>query len=461
MNLKRKRLGANFIANIYAQLVSMAYLLLTIPLFLSYWSVGLYGEWLVLSALPSYIALSNMGLMNVAQNNMTMAMGAGDIKTARESLHTIWGAQLAINLVIAFILLGGLSLIDLAAIFNLTQITASDARWVVFILSAFAMLNLQVGIFGGIYRSVGQNARGVVMGNSIRLLSVLATGVGLTVGINSVTIIAGLMAGTYAIGAIFLFWDTSKRAPELRPGLCYFNKSILNDAVKNGLAFMVYPLGRAVTNQGMLLFVNGFMGSSAVVVLTTLRTVVNTAFQISNLINLSTWPEFSRMHGAGELNALKRLFNFSTALGVCSGITCAIGLWFIGPTLLTWWTRGEVHVDRYLLSIFILAIIFNASWYTASTIFNATNRHQNIALIFLASSFLVPFISWILLTTLNLGLFSVGVGFLAMEVIMFSMVLPQALRLVGVTKTVWFYSIIRFPTLVTLKAIKKLGERSF
>lgn len=456
MSKKIKRLSANFAANIYAQLVSVVYLLLTVPLFLSFWSIDLFGEWLVLSALPSYIALSNMGLMNVAQNNMTMAMGEGDIQSARESLHTVWGAQLAINIVVAFLLWGVLSFIDLADVFNLSEISASDARWVVLILSAFAMLNLQAGVFGGIYRAVGQNARGVVVGNTIRLLSVVAIGLGLIAGIKSVTSIAVLMGGSYVIGALFLFWDTAKRAPELRPGIRYFNISTLKKVVLHGLAFMAYPLGQAMTNQGILLFVNAFMGNSTVVVFATLRTVVNTAFQVSNLINSSTWPEFSRMYGAGDHNGMKWLFNFSTALGVFSGIACAIGLLFLGPTLLAWWTRGAVIVDRYLLSIFILAIIFNSTWYTASTIFNATNRHQKIALAFLASSFLVPVISWILFATLNWGLFSVGVGFLAMELIMLTIVLPQALMLVGVTKITWICFIIRFPTLITGKAIEKL-----
>ncbi|PMO59269.1 hypothetical protein BCT07_09670 [Vibrio breoganii] len=456
MNLKRKRLSANFAANIYSQLVNMAYLLLTVPLFLTFWSIDLYGEWLVLSALPSYIALSNMGLMNVAQNNMTMAMGAGDTKSARESLHTVWGAQLAINLLVALFLWGVLSFINLADLFNLTEVSSSDARWVVLILSAFAMLNLQAGIFGGIYRAIGQNARGVVAANTIRLLSVGAIAFGLIAGIKSVVSIAGLMGGAYLLGSLFLFWDTAKRAPELRPGLRYFNLKNLKNIVQPGLAFMAYPLGRAVTNQGMLLFVNAFVGSSAVVVLSTLRTVVNTAFQMSNLINMSTWPEFSRMYGAGDQVGVKRLFHFTTALGIWSGMACAIGLWFMGPSLLAWWTRGEVLVDRGLLSVFIIAIIFNATWYTAMTIFNATNRHQKIALIFLASSFLVPIISWILFVIFNLELFSVGVGFLVMEIIMFAVVLPQALFLVGISKASWIYFIIKFPTLIFQKIIKKI-----
>ena len=458
MSILNKNIKSNFGANIYAQLVTVAYQFLTVPLFLTFWPIEKYGEWLILSALPSYIALSNMGLMNVAQNNMTMAMGAGDLKTARESLHTVWGAQLAINLVLALLIWVALLFVDLKGLFHLSAISNYEAKWVILILSAFAMLNLQTAIFGGIYRAIGQNSRGVVVGNTIRLLSVVAIASGLIAGIESMMGIAGAISGTYLLGTTFLFLDTAKRAPELRPGLRYFNFSLLKKAVHHGLAFMSYPLGRAVTNQGMLLFANIYLGSAAVVVLATLRTVLNTAHQVSNVINLSTWPEFSRLYGASDRKGIKRLFNFSTALGIWSGMFCAVGLWFMGPSLLAWWTRGEVLVDRSLLSIFIIAIIINAAWYTSSTIFNATNRHHKIALFYLLSSLLVPIISWMLFITLHWELFSVGAGFLVMEVSMLARVLPRGLLLVGVTQTNWLYFVIRFPRLIIQQVNNKVRK---
>jgi O-antigen/teichoic acid export membrane protein len=441
----KKRLTKNFGANLYAQFVSVAYQLLTVPLFLFFWPKELYGEWLVISALPSYIALSNMGLMSVAHNNMTMEMGRNDLVAARESLHTVWGAQLVINIFVGLLLWIILTFVDLSISFKLSNISAYEAKLVFLILSLFAMLNLQAGVFGGIYRAVGQNARGVIVVNTIRLFSVITMAVGLWAGATNVVDIAGLLLLSFMVGGCYLFIDTRNRAPELRPGLRYFKASRLKDDVRHGLGFMAYPLGRVITNQGMLLFVNAFIGSSAVVVLATLRTLVNIAFQISNLISLSTWPEFSKLYASKDRDGVTKLFKFSTAIGIWGGSCCAVILLMIGPALLNLWTMGEVVVERYLLFIFLISIIFNSCWYTASTVFNAINKHNKIARIFLANSVLVLIVTWTVEVIFNLGLYSIGLGFFIMEVSMVGFVLPAALKFSGLSFTNWSIGVITFP----------------
>jgi O-antigen/teichoic acid export membrane protein len=440
-----KKVKSNLGANIYAQIVGAGYHILMVPLFLTFWSIELYGEWLVLTALPSYISLSNMGLMNVAQNNMTISMAVGDVKAAKRHLDNVWGAQLAISILLFILVLLIVLCVDFTKLFNLSLISSYEANWVFLIFSLFAMLSLQMGIFGAIYRAVGKNARGVLVLNTNRLLSIVAMALALYAGVKSIIGIAVIMCTVFFLGAIFLFIDTAKHAPDLRPGIRYFDIGDIKKVIPDGMAFMAFPFGRAITNQGMLLLVNALMNSSFVVLLATLRTLVNTAFQLSNTISLSTWPVFSEAHGKGDYEGIRRLLTFSSALGFWTGISVAIILWIIGPQLLEWWTRGEVIVGRGLLSIFIIAIVFNATWYSASTIFSANNTHQRLAIIFLVTSCIVPVNSWISFSMLSLGLYSFGIGFLIMEVTMFAMVLPQSLKYIGLTKRAWVAEIISFP----------------
>ena len=456
MSSSHKRLSLNLVANVYAQLVAVGYQLLTVPLFLTFWPKEQYGEWLVLSALPSYIALSNMGLKNVAGNNMTMAMGAGNVQEAREALHTVWGAQLLINAVSCMLLIGGLLSVDIGSLLNLQLVDSTSANIAVFVMCLYAMLNLQAGVFGGIYRAVGQNARGVFVGNTIRLFSVVVMALGLVNGVKSVVSVSLLLAGSYVLGAIFLFIDTRRIAPQLCPGLSSFCWSRLKVDIHHGLAFMAYPLGRAFTNQGMLLFVNAFLSSSAVVVLATLRTLVNTIFQISNIINLSTWPEFSRLHGEGNWLEQRQLFCKSTAAGIWVGMLGVAIMYIVGPYLLSWWTTGEVVVGRSLLGLFLLPIIFNSGWYTSSTIFNAVNKHHRVSVCFLLSSITVPLIAWFIHTLFGCGLFAVGAGFIAMEATMLLYVFPNALRFVEVTLVDWGKMFVCFPKTVIGACIRAL-----
>jgi O-antigen/teichoic acid export membrane protein len=173
--------------------------------------------------------------------------------------------------------------------------------------------------------------------------------------------------------------------------------------------------------------------------------VVNSAFQFSNLISLSTWPEFSRLYGEKNKVGIKRLFYWSTSLGLWGCVTGCGLLLLVGPKLLLWWTRGEVMVARGVLIFFLISVVLNSSWYTASAIFNATNRHQRLSLFFLLSSILVPLVAWLMLSISDIGLKAVGLGFICMDSAMLIYVLPRALMLVQSNWVEWGQAMAGFP----------------
>ena len=74
----RGRIGRALGAGAFGQAVTVLVQLASIPLFLRYWGIERYGEWLILSAIPSYLALSDLGFGSAAANEMTMAAGAGN-----------------------------------------------------------------------------------------------------------------------------------------------------------------------------------------------------------------------------------------------------------------------------------------------------------------------------------------------------------------------------------------------
>ncbi|MEI8158789.1 MAG: hypothetical protein WCH60_18160 [Burkholderiales bacterium] len=69
------KLLRNLGANPYGQLITIAIQLVSVPLYLHYWGVALYGEWLILSAIPAYLALSDIGFVSVALRERLGAAG--------------------------------------------------------------------------------------------------------------------------------------------------------------------------------------------------------------------------------------------------------------------------------------------------------------------------------------------------------------------------------------------------
>jgi O-antigen/teichoic acid export membrane protein len=58
-------------ANTLGLIVTIIIQIIQVPLYLTFWGITLYGEWLILYAIPSYLLMSDIGFGNVAANEMT------------------------------------------------------------------------------------------------------------------------------------------------------------------------------------------------------------------------------------------------------------------------------------------------------------------------------------------------------------------------------------------------------
>src|SRR6266404_7530354 len=84
----RGRLIRGFGATALGPVVTTIVQIVSVPVFLHFWGVKLYGEWLIISAIPTYLALSDVGFGSVAANDMTIRVAAGDRDGALETYQS-------------------------------------------------------------------------------------------------------------------------------------------------------------------------------------------------------------------------------------------------------------------------------------------------------------------------------------------------------------------------------------
>ena len=65
-------------ANAYGQLVVIIIQLAGVPILLQAWGTQLYGEWLILAAIPTYLSMADLGFSQSAGNDITARMAHGD-----------------------------------------------------------------------------------------------------------------------------------------------------------------------------------------------------------------------------------------------------------------------------------------------------------------------------------------------------------------------------------------------
>src|ERR1700675_896832 len=142
----RQRFMQGLGATALGPMVTIMVQVIGVPVLLHSWGLKLYGEWLVLSAIPSYLAFSDIGFGNVAANDMTMRVATGDRRGALETFQSTWLLVSFTSLAVLLCFFAGACLLPIDRWLNLTSITPVETRTILLLLCTYSLLCLQADL---------------------------------------------------------------------------------------------------------------------------------------------------------------------------------------------------------------------------------------------------------------------------------------------------------------------------
>jgi O-antigen/teichoic acid export membrane protein len=383
MNSIKSRLVGNVVANIFAQGVTVLIQLVSVPLFLANWPKEHYGEWLIVSSIPTYLTLVEAGFATASANEVSMFIAEGALAKARRSLHSVWGFLLGVSLCASLVLVPLSFLPPWSALLNVTA--SVELPWVIFTLGLYSVLGLASSIFSVIYRADYAAPRFGVLTGVGRLLEL--GGIAICIAqsrsmLHLATVLLLIRVGVCG----FMFADGWRRSPQARLGLSDFSLEEIKRIWKPSTMFLAGALGNSLYYQGLTLLVGALLGPGAVVVFNATRTVTRAIAQFATTIRHSAWPEFSYLFGARDLVRARHLTEFATEVVGAGSLALCLVLYLAAPWFMTWWTHGAVQADPQLLAVLLFGAFLNGLGSVISVPLVAANRHQQIAALYLLGS---------------------------------------------------------------------------
>lgn len=377
----RQRILAALSANVFGQAVTVGSQLLLTPLFFRQWGAAMYGEWILLSSIPTYLTMADLGIGSAAGNDMTIKAAAGDRRTAQQIFRgALWVSGGAGVIVLLLGLLAALSTWHLQMP-RMSHIGAAEAAWVLLVLATSVAMGFVGGIIGAGFRCCGRNAQGIMLGNASRLLEALAFGALLLADQPPLVLCLGALAIKVVMLGVQLVW-LRRVCDWLFTPAAPADKGLVKRLIGPAMGFMAFPLGNALSLQGPLWIIGATLGAPAVAVFSAMRTMARLPIQITNVFNASVWPEMSRAYGAGDtaqLRLLHRLSWGSTSLLIGGA---AVILLTIGPWLAAQWLGHEVSIQPEVLWGLVLITVVGAIWNASSVVLAAINAHARLGLIY-------------------------------------------------------------------------------
>ena len=370
-------------ANAFGQAITLGIQLFSLPLFLHYWDATAYGVWLILSAIPSYLSMADVGLVTTAGNKMTVAMGQKDSVQANRLFQSA--------LLFMLITCGSLAIVVIPAALWLPVpgISATpDDRVAVALLTGGVLLALFGGLAEAIFKATGRYPIGTMFSNLVRVAEWGGAMLGLAwIGSFSAVAAGGLLARGF--GLIFIAAAAARGGQGIRWGVRDAKGAEVRAMAKPALAFMLFPLSSALSFQGVTLLIGHTLGPAAVAVFSAYRTLARVAVQSTSVFSHALWPEFSRIYGAGGAAAVLLLYRRAVWLGICFSFLTSFILYLIAPILLKLWTNDAIPFESLLMLVMVVYAAVGGAAHVPRIFLLATNKHSALALWSIALSIML------------------------------------------------------------------------
>jgi O-antigen/teichoic acid export membrane protein len=420
------RIFKNLGVNAFGQIAGTAIQLASVPIFLKAWGIELYGEWITLSAIPTYLSMSDVGFGSVAANEMTMLVAKNDRSTALQVFHStllllIGTSCLAISV--------GISLAWIAPWeqwLNIAHQSHRETATILSLLMLYALASLQGNFLMAGFRCEGRYATGTLIMIIIRIIECAIALMAAYIGATP-TMVALAFLTVRVLGYGWLYVALHKASPWITLSFKLAKFSTVKRLARPAIAFLGLPLGNALNNQGIITVISITLGSRATAIFSTLRTLSRFVFQLINGINNAVWPELSAAYGSGNLQLAKAIHRRACQVSLWVSFVGVTGLSLTGGWILDLWTHGQVSTEGHLFAVLLLVIFVNSLWYASSVALIATNNHQKMVARYLIGTVLSLPIAIVMMR--SIGLNGAGISILMTDILMTSYVLSASLKL--------------------------------
>ncbi len=453
----KRRLFVGLITNWISKLSSSLIQFAQVSVLTHFWSLSLYGNWLIVTSIPTFLSFSNIGFGSVAGNEMTMAEARGDRETSLRVFQSCWWLIVIIMAATGVLVAIALAFVPVATLLGVHDIDPIDAKWIIAYLGASVMFGQLEQLLQASYRSIGRYSYGTFVKSMISLIAFGGMLVPVALGHGPRTA-ALVFACANVTGTLTLGLMVRRQISWIRFGFQYASFAEIKRLAPPAFAFMGFPMGNALNLQGTLQVVGYALGADAVAIFATARTVSRIALQMVQMINNTFEPEFSKSFGAGHVDLVRTLHRRACQAGllVAFGVVAVIVLG--GPYLLNHLTHGKVPPSRELLTILLMVVVAFSLWNTSSTILTATNQHKRLATVYVGATALTVLATYIMAK--YFGLLGAAASLLLSEFLMNLYVLPATLRIAQDTFPAFVRALMQLPPALHPQALLRRFRRS-
>lgn len=351
----RARIALGISGQAFARIMFAVSTLVLVPLLISAWGMEGYGQWIALTALTSYLGLSNFGLVTTAANDVVIAIGAQDEARARRSFQNSVCLAVYVVLPIIALVLAMAWTAPLGRWLHLTQMGVHEVHGILVCSGITLWFQTLRGLLVAALYATGSYGLAYALQGCAKLLEILGLCLLVLVLGGGQLSAASWIAAVALVELGVVAWLAHRSAPWARLDLTAFDKAWLRGQLKPALGFMISNFAtQGLLLQGPRVVLGALLGGTAVAVYAIYGTAMRFVDQLLLSLVLPLEVEFAHSTGRGDHRNVDRLIVLGTHVSwLLFALVCA-GLLLFGPLVFRVWTAGRADFSYALMSLFML-----------------------------------------------------------------------------------------------------------
>lgn len=378
-----KGLGAGMLG----QIISIVTRISLVPLFLLYWGSDQYAVWLLISAVVSYLTLVDFGGQLFIINKLTIHAAKEDWLGYQQTFQSILVLYVVVPLTV-LILFFGLLYLGWAVVPNISaEASVTTIRLAAGVMAAQVLASLLQGILVGVYRTLNELPRSLMLTNGMLLAQLVFQVIALVAGGGFIGV--ALAAFIPVIGlSIYVAIDLPRRFSHIDFfSLSHVTLRIIPSLFAPSLYFFLIQFSYSLSMNGPILVMGYLSNATTLVLFHSARTMVNLIKQTVSLLSHTLAPEFTRLDATGKIEGVARVFGIVANSSLLVGGVFVVGLSWLGEDLFKLWLGTTVPYDPTLVYLLLSAALISIYIYSAINLIMAVNSHHTLSVVMLINSF--------------------------------------------------------------------------
>lgn len=353
----------NIIASFGIKGISMFVSFALVPLTIGYVSSELYGVWLTLSSILTWLCFLDIGFSQGLKNKLTEAIAHDDWEKGKALVSTTYFMMVLIFVPVCLVLEAVIPLVDWCQLLNVSTQYSDEIVRTMHILIAMACLQMVVNVLISVvaaFQQVALSNTFIPIGNLISLViiyiltktcppSLIALAFSLAAMPILVTIIA----------SVVLFCGKFKR---VAPSFSTVKRSYVKELFGLGYKFFIINIQVVVLYQSTNILISNVSSPNEVTTYNIAYKLLSVAMMVYNIITAPLWPAYTDAYAREDYDWMKNMRNRMTRilqLSVCGCIIIAL----LSPLIYKIWIGDKVDVP-FVMTAMVCFYVCVYCWVT-------------------------------------------------------------------------------------------------